>query len=446
MGKAGVGTENGTYWDREAECADAETRLAMGERAWEQQRDGLLDRSPFYRRKYEDAGVDLSSVRLSELGAVPVTTKDELRRAQEEHPPFGDYLGVEPDRVKLIYQTSGTTGRPNVVALTASDIDTWTTIGCRSTWASGVRPDSAVLTTFGAGPFVAGTTHFVLERIGARRVPVGPGDTERVVAAFGRGLVDTFLGTPSFGLYLVRRFEEQGVDPRDFGIRHIMLGGEPGAGIASVRDPIEAAFGAFITESMGLGDLSIMLWGECEEQGGMHFEAHGLVWVELVDPETGESVDPEVGVVAEPVYTSLRREAMPLVRYRSGDLVEVQGTDCGCGRTGFRIRCIGRSDDMLIVRGVNIYPSAIQAIVGEHRPAVTGRSRVRLPAGAGSNPEPPLNVEVEYPRDGSPDAGLADAIESALRARLTFRARVSFVPDDEFGPAGYKTRAVVREA
>jgi phenylacetate-CoA ligase len=171
----------------------------------------------------------------------------------------------------------------------------------------------------------------------------------------------------------------------------------------------------------------------------MHFCGGGHIWPELVDPDTREPMAIEAGAVGELAYTHLTRQAMPVVRFLGGDVVRIMGTSCECGRTSFRMRCLGRRDDMFIVRGVNVYPSAILAVVGEFRPAVTGRARVVRPP-AQVSVEPPVGIEVELAQKGVLDAGLEERIEAAIRARLNFRSRVELVPEAAFGDSVYKTR------
>lgn len=296
---------------------------------------------------------------------------------------------------------------------------------------------------FGAGPFVAGSTHRVLERLGAATVPVGPGDTERVLSALQAGLADTMLGTPTFAQYLANAVAERGLDARGLGLRHILSGGEPGGGIPALKQHIEEAFDAQITEIYGLGDITPSLMGECPVGGGLHWSGQGIVWPELIDVDTLEPVTIEPGAIGEPVYTALTREAMPLVRFRSGDIFEIQDAGCPCGRTSWRARCVGRVDDMFIVRGVNVYPSPIQAIVAEFKPAVTGRIRVVLPS-EGVSIVPPVPLQVEVGDLPAEPATLADRINDAVRSRLVFRCDVEFVAQTEFGDAGYKTRSTVR--
>jgi len=282
----------------------------------------------------------------------------------------------------------------------------------------------------------------VLTRLGARAVPVAPGDTGRVLFGLKAGLADTLLSTPSFAQYLANKLEGSSPDPSSLALIHIVTGGEPGGGIPAIRDHIQHVLGATVTEVMGIGDIAPSLFGECPLQQGMHFCGTGHVWPELVDPTTQQPMAIETGAVGEIVYTHLTREAMPVVRFLSGDIVRIEGTSCECGRTSFRMRCLARRDDMFIVRGVNVYPSAILAVVGEFRPRVTGRARV-VRRDSGVSVQPPVPVEVESPGASESDGALAAEIEEAIHTRLTFRCKVELIPEHAFGEAGYKTNLTV---
>ena len=194
-------------WDREAETATAEDRLAQAAAAWQVQYRDLAQRSPFYARKLREADIGSAAVALADLHRLPFTSKQELKLAIDAAPPFGENLGVPPERVKRVYQTSGTTGSPSVIALSEADIESWTVIGSRSYHTTGIHTDSNVLSTYGAGPFVAGHTYLAFGRIGCRVVPVGPGDTERTLFALRAGIADILVGTPSFAQYLANRLE-----------------------------------------------------------------------------------------------------------------------------------------------------------------------------------------------------------------------------------------------
>ena len=430
-------------WDREVETASMAHQLAAASTAWDAQLRHLAEGSRFYARKFKDAGIGgAAKVRLADITSLPFTTKDELKQSVDEQPPFGTNASVAEARIKRIYQTSGTTGTPTVIPLTRKDMETWTTIGARTYYATGTHAHHSVLTTFGAGPFVAGHTHFVLTRIDARAVPVAPGDTGRVLIGLKTGLADTLLSTPSFAQYLANKLEGSSPDPSSLPITHVVTGGEPGGGIPAIRDHIERVLGVTVTEVMGIGDVAPSMFGECPRQNGMHFCGTGHVWPELVDPSTREPMAIETGAVGELVYTHLTREAMPVVRFLSGDIVRIEGTSCECGRTTFRMRCLARRDDMFIVRGVNVYPSAILAVVGEFRPRVTGRARV-VRRDAAVSVTPPVPVEVEVPASSPTDADLAAAIEEAVHTRLTFRCKVELIPEERFGASGYKTNLTV---
>ncbi|HEY3085257.1 MAG TPA: hypothetical protein VGK28_07340 [Candidatus Dormibacteraeota bacterium] len=440
----GDACERDWIWEREIEAAPWEEtrRLAVG--AWERQYRRLRESSPFYAGKWREAGIGNSFVSLADLNQLPFTTKEELRHALDDDPPFGSNLCVTPDQVKRVYQTSGTTGNPSVLALTRGDMESWTLMGTRTYYATGIHEHSTVLTTFGAGPFVAGHTHFVLLRIGTRSVPVAPGDTERVIFGLRAGLADTLLSTASFAQYLANRLEKTDSDPSAIPLTHVVTGGEPGGGIPAIRDHIQRVLGVTVTEVMGIGDVAPSLFGECPHQQGMHFCGAGHVWVELINPDTQEPMEIETGAVGELVYTTLTREAMPIVRFRGSDIVRIEGTSCECGRTTFRQRVMGRRDDMFIVRGVNVYPTAILAVVGDFRPRVTGRARV-VRRGAETSIEPPIPVEVEVTERHESDGALVTEIENAIHSKLMFRSKVELVPESDFGEAGYKTRLTVNK-
>ena len=192
---------------------------------------------------------------------------------------------------------------------------------------------------------------------------------------------------------------------------------------------------------MGIGDIGVSLWGECEAQDGMHLGALGIVHPELIDPATGAARALDDGAEGELVLTHLRHRAAPLLRFRTRDHVVVRAGPCACGRTGPRIRCVGRTDDMLIVRGVNVFPSAVREVVGGFAPAVSGHIRVR-PASAGVKQEPPLPVSVELARGATADAALAEAIRERLRSRLVVQTRVELVPWGSFARSEYKSTLV----
>src|SRR2546428_5307150 len=242
-GRAGSRMTKDTIWDREVETETHTLAFARASAAWEKQFRHLMDRSSFYQRKFRAAGITQPNLTLNETARLPFSTKDELKGAVDEKPPFGSNLCVAPEMVKRVYQTSGTSGAPSVLALTRADMEMWTTVGTRTYFATGIHEDNSVLTTFGAGPFVAGHTHFVLSRIGCRSVPVAPGDTDRVIFGLKAGLADTLLSTPSFAQFLANLVTTPRGADLDHGstaLTHIVTGGGPGGGIPEIRDHIQA--------------------------------------------------------------------------------------------------------------------------------------------------------------------------------------------------------------
>src|SRR2546425_3054498 len=245
-------------WDREVETESHQQAFARAASAWHAQFRHLMDHSPFYARKFRDAGVGEAPVSLKNIARLPFSTKQELKQAIDSAPHVGTNLCVPPEQAKRVYQTSGTTGAPSVLALTRNDTDMWTVIGTRTYFATGIHDHSSVLTTFGAGPFVAGHTHFVLSRIGCCSVPVAPGDTDRVIFGLKSGLADTLLSTPSFAQFLanlVTTPRGAGLEHGSTALTHIVTGGEPGGGIPEIRDHIQAVLGVTVTEVMGIGDI-----------------------------------------------------------------------------------------------------------------------------------------------------------------------------------------------
>lgn len=185
------------------------------------------------------------------------------------------------------------------------------------------------------------------------------------------------------------------IDPGSLGVKAMALGGAPGAGVPQIRKQIEETRRCKVYDAMGTADFAPIIWTECEAQAGMHFIGQGIVIAEFIDPNTGQPLEPYEGLLAELVYTAINRECVPLIRFRIGDLVRIEGTGrCECGRTGVRIRCVGRVDDMFIVRGVNVFPSAVAEVIASFRPRVTGEFQIHLPARGGPI-EPPVPIVVE---------------------------------------------------
>jgi phenylacetate-CoA ligase len=399
---------------------------------YRRQIERLFAHSAFYREKLRAAGFDSPAAvgGIENIAALPFTEKDELRKSQAEHPPLGAHAAIDISQAARIYSTSGTSGTPLYIPLTKSDVEDWRRIGRDTYSKNGLKAGERVVTTFGAGPFVAGASLAAFEAIGCAHIPVGVGNTEKVFAALKQLSPQALACTPSYAMYLAERLSGART-----GLERIIVGGEPGGGEGTFRGKLEAAFGARVYEIMGIGDIAASLWGECEAQAGMHFSGEGIVHVELIDPDTGRAAEWKDGATGELVYTHLRREAAPLLRFRSRDHVRIWVSPCSCGRASPRVRCIGRTDDMLIVRGVNVFPSAVREVVARFQPRVTGAIQIR-PRHRGVKQDPPLPVVVE----GDPSLGAAIAKE--IRNTLLFTAEVRLVEPQSLPRSDYKSKLV----
>jgi phenylacetate-CoA ligase len=429
----------------EVEARPWEEQLVLDDESYRVQIAYLLERSAFYRGKLAAKGISAAREAggLGDIARLPLTEKAELRETCTPESPMGAHLCAEPAEIVRIYSTSGTTGAPSFVPLTASDLENWVTGSARSYAASGVEPGQRIVSTYNAGPFVAGAALAAFDRIGLCHVPVGTGNTERLLRSIESLRPEAVVLTPSYAAHLVEVSAERGVDLPGSSVQRVLVAGEPGGGEPGFRAKLEEGWGAKVTEAMGVGDIGVSLWGECEEQAGMHLGARGFVHAEVIDPESRAALELEDGAEGELVLTHLRHRAAPLLRFRTRDHVVVRVSLCPCGRTGPRIRCIGRTDDMLIVRGVNVFPSAVREVVSAFAPEVSGHVLVR-PRAVGVKQEPPLPVQVELARGHAGDTRLADAIREKLRSVLVIQTEVELVPWGTMKRSEYKSTLVER--
>jgi phenylacetate-CoA ligase len=270
-----------------------------------------------------------------------------------------------------------------------------------------------------------------LQHLGVCVIPLGAeSGTERLLGAIDHLKPVAMCATPSMVSHLGSMAPEVlGKPARELSIRKISVGGEPGGGIPAIRQQMEELWGADVRDMMGGADFGSTYWAECDEKDGMHVCSQGALHVELIDPDTLESLPIAEGVSGELVYTTLRRQATPLIRYRMGDIVTVTSMDCSCGRTGYKIKAHGRADDMLIVRGVNVFPAAIKDVVMQLVPDTTGYLKIDLDF-AGHSTYEPLNMRVEISKTSKKSAqDLALLLEGAIRDKLTVKVVVNIVPE-----------------
>jgi phenylacetate-CoA ligase len=386
-------------WTRRLE---EELLVDQVERCWEN--------APFYRRKLADAGLRPEHIeRLDDLRLVPFTTKEELRESQTEDPPFGEFLCADPIEVVRVHLSSGTTGKPVALAYTAKDARTSAQIGARAFWASGARPDDVVLHCLAYGFYTGGLSdHAAMEATGATVVPVGLGQSARLLELWHDLRPTALFSTLTYPAYLAEAAVERGVEPRALRLRKLLVTGEPGGQMTATRRRLEELWGAEVGDSYGLSDVWGTLAGECEERDGLHFCGQGGTLVELVELDGGDPVEIEPGAEGELVFTHLDREASPLLRFRSRDIATVTELECPCGRTGMRFRVVGRSDDMFRVRGVNVFPSAVEELLREEGVDRFAILLERFPV------EPPVAIVAEGVD------GRENELAEVVRARLSF--------------------------
>ncbi|MBZ0261231.1 MAG: AMP-binding protein [Hyphomicrobiales bacterium] len=417
-------------------------QFVIDDAQYRNQLDYLQASSAFYQKKFEAAGIGPAGAGgLADISQLPFTEKSEIRASCTAENPIGSHLCVDRSEIMRIYSTSGTTGAPSYIPLTARDLENWVTTSARSYSASGVEAGQRIVSTYNAGPFVAGAALAAFDKLAMCHIPIGTGNTERLMTAIRLLKPEAVVLTPSYAAYLIEWAAEKDFDLKGSSVRRVLVAGEPGGGEPAFRKKLEEGWGARVTEAMGIGDIGVSLWGECEYQQGMHLGGRGFIHAELIDPDSGASLAMRDGARGELVLTHLQHRAAPLLRFRTRDHVEVWTSACKCGRTAPRIRCIGRTDDMLIVRGVNVFPSAIREVVSEFVPDVSGHILVK-PSQPGVKQEPPLPIEVELARGRADDAGLAETIRARLRRVLVFTAGIKLVPFGSLQRSEYKSKLV----
>jgi len=420
------------YFNRKIETSSTKSLRVIQEKKLRAEIAYVYKNSVFYKGKFKKAGIHPIDIKtIDDLRKIPCTTKEEIRDNQLKAPPLGLHACAPPDKVIRIHSSSGTTGRPSYIGITLHDREVWTQITARSLYAENIRKGDKVVHAAGLSFFVGGLpVHDAIEEIGATFIPIGTGASDRVISSIQNIRANALHSTPSYAMYLANYVREKlNMEPKELHLSKIVGGAEPGIGIPSIRKKIEDDWGAEAREGMGNADMAPIIFGECFAREGMHFCGQEYIICELIDPETGENMELKEGAEGELVYTAIDRECVPLIRFRTRDRIVVWTDKCECGRTSFRQRCIGRTDDMLIVLGVNVFPSAVRDVVASLRPKTTGEIKIIL-SKPGPAVEPPVKIKVEYAKEfrGNLDE-LKNEVEDALREKLIFRASVELVPE-----------------
>lgn len=344
-------------WDKVHECMPREEMEQLQLERLQATLNRAYKNVTCYRNKFNEAGVDPEAVRsLADLSSLPFTTKEDLRLNY----PYGMFA-VPLREVVRIHSSSGTTGKPTVVGYTKNDIKTWSGLVARFMTAAGVTHDDVVQIAFGYGLFTgAFGLHYGAEAIGASVIPMGGGNTEKQIMIMQDYRSTVLVGTPSYATTIAERIEQLGIDPKSLSLKIGLFGAEPWS--EAMRKDIERRLCISATDNYGLSEvIGPGVAGECEHKCGMHISEDAFI-AEIIDPETCQVLPP--GSVGELVLTTLTKEAYPMIRYRTRDITSLDNLPCACGRTTVRMqKTMGRSDDMLIIKGVNVFPSQIEDVL-----------------------------------------------------------------------------------
>ena len=442
------------YWNEEIETLSQDQLKTLQWRRLKEQPQYNFDHSIYYREeKFQKAGLTPEDIHsFEDFQKIPLMTKDEHRRIQTESirqfgHPYGLITCAPREKIIRINSTSGTTGEPTLYTLTENDINVLNEMHCRKYWRTGLRPGHIVLQALSLSMFTGGLPlSDGLQSMGLGVVPVGiEGGTRRVLDFALLTKPDVLIATPSFGEYLIEQAPKLiGKDARELGIGWFFCAGEPGAGISSLRKKLQAGFGAKVFDHTGGGHAFHGISCETEPYPGMHFVSADHCVLELVDPESKDPVGMAHGAVGEMVFTFIGWEGGPFMRYALGDLIQIFNEPCDCDWPEMRFKILGRADDMLIIKGVNLYPSALKGLVAELEPRTTGALRIMLEQ-PGPLVKPPLKVYIEYGFNdmrSEEKQRLKSELSELIKARLRVRPDIELVPPFSLSRESGKTSLI----
>jgi phenylacetate-CoA ligase len=425
-------------WNPEYECIDRGKLAELQLQRLQWVVKWAYERVPAYKQKFDAAGIKPKDIKtLADLSKLPFTTKDELK----EDYPYG-FFALPMNKIVRIHSTSGTTGTPVVVGYSRGDLNTWAELVARIATAGGVTEDDLCQVSFGYGMFTGGFgLHYGLERIGAAVLPASTGNTERQIRIMRDFGTTTLISTPTYALHLCEVADSMGVDLRKLPIRVGLFGSEPWS--EGMRKEIEERMGIMATDNYGLTEvMGPGVAGECAEQNGQHLNEDHFI-PEIINPETGMAVaDGETG---ELVITTLTKEGFPMIRYRTRDLTYIMTEPCPCGRTLRKMaRVIGRTDDMLIIKGVNVFPSQIEQVLTEVE-GIEPQYQIILKKKGVMND---IEVNVEMSEAFLPDAmrklvEFERDIEGRLQTVLGIYVKVKLVEPKSIERTGGKAKRVI---
>ena len=433
--------------DTSLECISTSDQKKVEFPKLNKQLDYIYEKSAFYRSKFKKE-IKYAPSLFENFERLPFTTKNEILRDQIDFPPFGSNLCVNPQKILRIHKTSGTTNRPVMIALTSSDILAAVASGSRCFWASGLRPSHRVVHCLSYCLWMGGyTDHHSLEATGATVIPYGVGKSKELLNLIKDLRIDVIHCTPSYLNILEPLLKtELGIIPTELGLKLGLFAGEPGIEDPSFRKHVESLWGIkAMNANYGMADVLSMFGAECHEQKGLHFMGQGNLLIELIDPQSEEILPIEKGVTGELVATNINREAQPVVRFKTGDLVQILSHNtCTCGRKSFRFNVLGRSDDMIVVKGVNIFPSLIKTRLTRFLDRTTGQFQIII------NSRPPyneLNLRLEYlgKLNDEEKMRLMKALKDDFKASISIKPKIELIPEGTLSRTQGKTKTVLRK-
>ena len=383
---------------------------------------------------------------INEIADLPFTDKEMLRSDQQEHAPFGSYLAATPEHIVRMHRTSGTTGTAMNLALTEQDALMTAVVGGRAQAAAGLGPQHRVVHCLNYQLWMGGyTDHAALEATGAMVVPYGVGGTQGLIRVIQELKINAISCTPSYPAVLEQVIEKEfpELSPKDLGLELGLFGGEAGLDDPAFRQRLEQTWGFKVRNSnYGVTDILCNFAGQSTLSNDLHLVALDVLYAELIDPESGASKPWQAGESGELVLTHLCKQAQPLVRFRTNDIIVLTGTDeAECGRSAPRFRVIGRSDDMIVVRGINVFPTMIAEVINQID-RLSGEYRILLEH---LPPYDYLPIEIELVNEVSDQTGLANHIEQKIKQTIGVSARVTMLTPQSLPRTEGKTRRVIRK-
>ncbi|RMF87392.1 MAG: phenylacetate--CoA ligase family protein [Nitrospinota bacterium] len=433
---------SGEFYDASVEKMGRDELMALQSRRLVSQVHRIYENAPFYREKWDAAGVHPDDIRsIEDITKLPFVRKEELREAQERYGQFGRLATAPRETWAELHPSTGTTGRQVGTLWTKGDVERITDFTARLLWMQGVRSHHVIQNGFSLGLWVAGiAVHYAAQRLGAFTIPIGAISAEKQIEMFQEWRSDVFFATPSFGVYIAKRMADKGLSGKDIPLSLGSFGGEPGAEVEATRRLLEEGLGITALDIYGLAEIGPTMAAECGAKSGLHWtEDHH--YVEIVDPTTGEPVpEGKQGVL---VITHLTREGTPMIRYWTNDIARLDTATCACGRTHARSPggILGRVDDLIIVKGTNFYPAQVEEVV-RGTPGLADEFRLRIKDTGAGFVDCTLVVEVEAQGEAT---DILTRLRRAVKERIGVTLPVETVPVGTLERTEFKARRVIRE-